>query len=225
MLHVTTHVDGDKDPDLLSEKGGSGFPYLVVLDAEGRIAAQHRGQRTAAGILETLGTAKAFGELRAKGDGGDAAALVEVFDKDLEYGNVKCKDARATVEKMKDLSDEKKADYETKLVGLEVRETLGEFSRKAKDLAPDDKVAGKKLQAEYGRRFLEMKKADHIPTGDKEMQPFWIFIMEAAEEAKDAALYEEALAPLKEKFGNAPQAKKFFEERDATLEKLKEGVK
>ncbi|KAF0244541.1 MAG: hypothetical protein FD180_2430 [Planctomycetota bacterium] len=221
MLHVTTHVDGDKDPDLLSEKGGGGFPFLVFLDAEGRVAAQHKGPRTAEAFLGTMETATAFGELRKKAEGGDAAAQTEVFEKDLGMGNISSKDGRAAVEKMKDLSEEKKADYDGKLIGIEVKETVSEVSKKTKGLTPDDKPAIKKIQAESGRKFIEMKKAGRIPTGDQEMQPFWIFIMEAAEEAKDAALYEEALAPLKEKFGQSPQAKKFFAERDETLAKLK----
>ena len=225
MLHVTTHVDGDKDPELLSEKGGGGFPYVVCLDAEGRVAAKHQGQRTAEGFLATLETGTAFGDLRKKAEGGDAAAMTEVFEKDLGFGNVSSKDAQAAIGKMKDLSDDKKKEYEVKVVGLEVREMLNDFGKKAKDIAPEDKAAGKKLQAEYGRKFIEMKKAGRIPQGEQEMQPFWIFMMEAADEAKDAALYEEALKPLKDKFGDAPQAKKFFAEKDETLKKLKEGAK
>lgn len=223
MLHVTTHVKTDPDQDLLGEKGGNGFPYLCILDSEGRVLAQHEGARTAEGFGETMKTAQEFADLRKKAEGGDAAAQAEVFDKDLELNNLKAADAKAAIAKMKDLSDEKKKAYESKIVGLEVQDIMMEFNKAAQDIAQGDKAAGKKVQAAAGRKFIEMKKAGHVPEDEQHMQPFWIFIMEAAEEAKDAALYEEALKPLKEKFGANPQAKKFFEERDATLAKLKEG--
>ena len=39
-LNVTTHLDDSPDQDLLGEKGGNGFPYLVLMDSEGVVLAR-----------------------------------------------------------------------------------------------------------------------------------------------------------------------------------------
>ena len=70
-----------------------------------------------------------------------------------------------------------------------------------------------------------MKKAGRIPTDEERMQPFWIFMMDYAEDKKEVATFEEALKALKEKFGGNPQAAKFFEQKEEILKKLKEGAK
>lgn len=223
-LNVTTHVDDDPDQELLDEKGGSGFPYLVFLDAEGNLLAQHQGQRNVDGFTATMEKAQAYADLRAKAAGGDAAAAKEVLFKDAELGNLKIADAKKALENGKDLSDDEKAKLKATIQGLEMKEVMSGFQKSMKGVDFQDKPVLKKNQAAAGRKFLEMQKAGVTPAEDSNyFQPFYIFIMEAAEEAKDAGSYEAALKVLEDKFGANPNAKKFFDERHATLDKLKGG--
>lgn len=221
-LNVTSHVDGDADQELLGEKGGGGFPYLVVLDSEGNVLAKHEGQRTADAFGATLKTATAYAELRAKAAGGDAAAAKEVLFKDAEMGNLKAADAKAALEKMKDLTDDEKTKLSGLILDLELKDVMTQFGKDVKGLGQDDKAKIKVAQAAAGRKFLEMQKAGRAPGDESDFfQPYYIFIMEAAEEGKDAAKYEEALKVMEDKFGDNPNAKKFFDEHHATLDKLK----
>lgn len=223
-LNVTSHVDGDADQELLGEKGGGGFPYLIVMDSDGNVLAKHEGQRSAEGFGETLGTAQSYADLRAKAAGGDAAAAKEVLFKDAELGNLKAADAKAALGKMKDLSDDEKTKLSGLIVDLEMKDVMMQFGKDVNGLGPDDKAKIKKAQAAAGKKFLDMQKAGHEPGEESDyFQPFYIFIMEAAEEGNDAAKYEAALKVMEDKFGDNPNAKKFFDEHHATLDKLKGG--
>ena len=53
------------------------------------------------------------------------------------------------------------------------------------------------------------------------MQPYYILMMKAAEDAKDAVIFEKAMNALKKKFGDNPNAKRFFEANEKKLEELK----
>lgn len=60
FLHVTTGMKGGRYDDLLREKGGYGFPYLVFMDATGDVLLEHEGPRTVAGFRETGARAAAL---------------------------------------------------------------------------------------------------------------------------------------------------------------------
>ncbi|MHC4249184.1 MAG: hypothetical protein ACYS9X_08665 [Planctomycetota bacterium] len=70
FCHVTSKVEGDPYPDLFEEKGGPGFPYIVILDRWGRVIAQHQASRTVPEFRKTLEKAKAFQALEKKSRGG-----------------------------------------------------------------------------------------------------------------------------------------------------------
>ena len=212
FCHVTSQVAADKHPQLLSEKGGTGFPYLAFLDAEGNVLAKHLGARDAAGFSATGKSATAFVDLKKKAEKGDKAAQADLLVQQLELGHLSADDAR---QKMKEvaLSAEQKAKVEALFADVEVREVL-------KGVTQD-----KATRVAAGKKFLEMKKAGKpAPAGDRELQGYWIFIMDAAEEGKDAKTFAEAFEALKQKYGPnmSPQFTKATEDR---LAKLKEAGK
>jgi hypothetical protein len=77
-----------------------------------------------------------------------------------------------------------------------------------------------------GRKFVEHKKLGKpLPTYRNDIQGFWLAVMKVATTDKDAALYEEALVALKERYGSEASAKAFFESCAKTLDELKAAKK
>jgi hypothetical protein len=213
FCHVTTGIEKEPNEKLLSEKGGQGFPYLVFMDAEGRVLSRHEGQRNVEGFNKTLGEARGFLELKKKAEGGDKDAVQDLFMRQLDLGHFKAEEARKKLAEMADLPKEKRDKAEARIVELEFGEILATVTQQ------------KKTRVEAGRRFSEMKKAGRIPAGEQETAIFYTLIMDAAESDKDAAAFEDALNALKAKFGERPQAKSWFEKQEVTLKKLKEEKK
>lgn len=209
LCHITSNVKSDKYQTLLQEKGGNGFPYLVFMDSEGNVLAKHEGARNAEGFEKSAGKAAEFTALKKKAEEGDAAAKIDLLIAQLTLNHLKVEEAQ---KRLKELGDVPK-DKQEKIAGMILNAEVNEIARTITKEKPTRLAAGKK--------YLEMKKAGRVPTADQEMQVFWILMMEFAENEKDAETYEAGLATLKAKFGGNPRTKKFFEEKEAALEKLK----
>ena len=96
FLHVTSQVEGDKYPDLLSEKGGRGFPHVVCMDAEGGVLAVLNA-RTVDGFKDMMKRGAEFQALVAKKDRTPAEEL-SVLKAELGLGRgKKMHDKRATL--------------------------------------------------------------------------------------------------------------------------------
>jgi hypothetical protein len=211
--NITTHVETDKDQELLEAKGGDGFPYLIFMDSEGNILAKHEEERDAQGFAKTGEKAKAFLALKAKAAKGDKAAKVDLVIAQLELGHFGAEEAQKKLSGLGTLSKAQKAKLDGLLVAAEIREILKTVTRE------------KDTQREAGKKFLEMKKAGKpAPEGD-EAQPYWILILNNAEEDKDVTVFAEALQALKAKYGDNPQAAQFFQAKEAVLKKLREEKK
>ena len=211
--NITSHVPADKDQDLLEQKGGEGFPYLIFMDSKGNVLAKHEDQRDAEGFARTGKKATAFLELKAKADKGDKAAQIDVAIAQLELGHITSEEARKKLSGLGTISKAQQAKMDALLVAAEVRETLKSVTEE------------KGTQLAAGKKFLDMRKAGKAaPEGD-EAQGFWILIMIYAEEQKDAGTFSDALKALKAKYAGNPQAAEFFREKEATLKKLQDGKK
>lgn len=209
LCHLTTQIQGEKHADLLEQKGGQGFPHIVFMDSEGNVLAEHQGDRSADGFSKTGQKAKEFVSLKAKADKGDKAAKIDFIIVQLSLGQVKAAEAEAKIKEAGTPTKEQQAKLEGELVNVSVMDTM-----KTVDDEESAKAAGKK--------FYDMEKAGKpAPTGDQSMQPYYILMMKAAEEAKDAVIFEKALKTLKGKFGSNPNAKRFFEANDKKLEEMK----
>ena len=76
FLHVTTHIEGKKNDDLLGKKGGTGFPYLCVMDNQGDVIAKPMGRDVPA-FKQSLTDGQKYLDLRAKAASGDRDAKIE----------------------------------------------------------------------------------------------------------------------------------------------------
>ena len=204
FCHITSRVSSDPHPNLLQEKGGRGFPYLACMDAEGGVIAKHQGERTVAGFGKTLESAQSFLDLRRKADAGDKTAVYDVLLFRLGMGSVAEPDVKKALGQDGELDKEQEARLQPLLVLNEYRAIQAAVTR-------NDPKSGQ----EAGRRYLEMKKAGRIPALTDETQHFWICMMDHAEAQKDAVLYQEALAVMKEKYGANPRSQKFFADHEA----------
>jgi len=209
FCHITTQIQGEKHGNLLEQKGGEGFPYIIFMDAQGNILAVHEEERSAAGFSKTGEKARTFVALKEKAAKGDATAKVDLILAQLDMGQIKAADADKQLKDAGTLSKEQQAKLDEILANVSVMEIV-----KAIESENEAKEAGKK--------FYEMQKAGKpAPTSDQAIQPYFILGMNAAEEAKDAATFEKDLNALKARFGENPQAKKFFEAKEKKLAELK----
>jgi hypothetical protein len=208
FCHITTNIENEPHDKLLEETGGGGFPTILVLDEEGAVIGRHAGERTVAEFDKRVVKATAYRDAKKKAAGGDKSAGIDVAIAELELGTQTADAAKKKIDELGPPTDEQKARFEAILLNAEVLQIQAASGK--------DKVAA-------GKKFVEMKKAGHIPDGYKESDVFWNRILDYAESEKDAKLFEEALGKLREKFASNPNTKKFFEGKDAILQKLKTG--
>src|SRR5437773_1688235 len=95
--NITSQVPGAKDQQLLEEKGGEGFPYMIFMDPDGNMLAKHQGPRTATGFEETGAKACAFLELKAKSEKGNATVKIDFILAQLELGQLKAGEAEVKI--------------------------------------------------------------------------------------------------------------------------------
>ncbi len=209
--HITSRIAGAKYGNLLSEKGGKGFPYLVFMDAEGNVVAQHKGARDAGGFAKTAEKAKQMLDVRAKAAAGDPGAQFDVLLIDLEMSTMPPADAEAKVKALGALSADQKARLDPALLANEIRHVLSTVTRE------------QPTQVHAGRQFVAMLKAGRTPTSPEVAGDFYFFVMLAAEEDKDAATFEQALGEMKKALAGNPRAEQFMEQAEARLKALKGG--
>ena len=215
FCHITSYVKEEKHPDLLSRKGGGGFPYFVVMNEKGNVLAKHEWPRprSVEGFTSTAKEAEDFqrklDDLKKKAAAGDMDAKVEYFEIRMDLAWIGLKEARAEMKNLR-LTKAQREDLEEKLVNMEVNEILGGVT------------GDKKTQIEAGKKFAELEKVGRIPTEVNEIMAFWIYMMDYAESRKDAKLFEKALEALKKKFGDNPRAKPFLQKKEGVLTELRE---
>ena len=190
FLHVTTHVDGDRDPDLLREKGGRGFPTLAFLDASGALAAMHVGEPTVAALGATLREAESFakGVIRPA-SAGDKDAQRKLFVTDVERGSITLEAAQALRQAI-DLDAASAARVDQGMANVEFRTVL-------------TGVRGQKDLPKAKTLLLAMLDAGRLPTGGDSAQ-FWGFLMTAAELDQDPKLGKRVLLGIEKQGAAAP---------------------
>lgn len=213
FCHITTQIQGEKHGNLLSERGGNGFPHIVFMDSEGALIAVHEGARSAEEFAKTGGKAKAFLDLKKRAEGGDAAAKAGLIIARLELRQLKAGEAREQIKGVT-FTPAQQSKLDGLLNDAAIREIL-------EGLKTRDKAA----MLAVGKKFYEhMKAGKPAPTGDSEIQAYWILMMDYAESRQDAGTFEVALAGLRGKFGAVASAKPFFDKKEAILKQLKEGA-
>lgn len=192
FCHVTTRVEGDKYPDLLREKGGTGFPTLLFLDAEGKILAK-QGERTVAGFERTLKNLQALDALAAKAAAGDVDAQADLLIAKCELGAFATKaDADKAIAAAGKLDEKKARVLQGHLTQLEINELVA-ASRK-----PGSNV-------DLGATFAGWLAQGKVPAGDT--MSFYSAILTHAEKQRDAALFKKALEGYMSGRGSDPRFK------------------
>ncbi|KAF0244544.1 MAG: hypothetical protein FD180_2433 [Planctomycetota bacterium] len=211
---MTTHIDGAPYDELLTEKGGGGWPFVAVLDADGTLLARHGYDRpfTVAGYTQTIEEGIELRAKRRKGENYDKAAAYDWLLAQLSFGSLKLDEAKKKVTALGKLTPEKQAALDPLIANLEVA------------------LIEKEQAVALGKKFFDLKKAGKIPSDDGTRSRFWDAILDYAEDQKDAALYEEALKGSREAMEKAqPDLAEFmdrlFEGKERTLKKLKAGGK
>ncbi|HLG43205.1 MAG TPA: hypothetical protein VI643_07550 [Planctomycetota bacterium] len=209
FMHITTRIEGEKHDKLLSEKGGTGFPFVVYMDADGNVVARHEGQRTIDGFETTAGKAREFLELKKKAEGGDKAAQLDLLKKQIEFRHFDSVEARKRVDAIADLDEATKKDLLEKIINMKIYEIIGTIT------------ADKATRIAAGKKYNEMRLAGELPKGDRELQYLWMFILEYAESASDVRLYETGVKAVEEAFGAKTQYKRWVDQIKQKLETLK----
>lgn len=214
FTHITSHIPGEKYADLLQEKGGRGFPHLVIMDAAGDVLATHEGPRTVEAFRATAKGAQHYVELKALADP-TPAQRVELLLLELQMGKIGLEEGRKRRDALGEAAKPEAARIEQALTDLEVRDAL----EKAQ---PRTQAEAEQLKADLGQRFQAMLAAGRHPTGEQETQAFYGLIMEWAEKQKDPDTFEKALSGMRERFGKLPAADRFFKQAEERLARLRQ---
>jgi hypothetical protein len=206
FFHLTTRVEGDKYQKLLQEKGGTGFPYLVFMDAEGNVLTR-QGDRSVDGFKKTLDTLKSWQAAKKKAEGGDKAALKEVFLAELALGKLKAGDALVQLTKLEGLSKEEIAKAEETIHGLEVSEITANLR------TPEDRAAA-------AVTLLGMHKAGSIPSGQPALRAYTVMLTWAMEK-KRWKFCDELLPAFKAKTKDLPNIERMVKSMEDRIAKAK----
>ena len=202
---MTTHVAGEPYPNLLKEKGGTGFPTLLILDEEGNILAR-QGERTVAAFETTLKAVLDLRALEQKAKAGDTSGTADIVLAKLTLGSIKKLDeAKAALAAAGKLAPEQRKRADGLLLALEMNE-----------LATEARKPGSGI--DLGARCAEWFTAGKIPSGDATM--FYTSIMTHAERTKDPQLFERAFAGYKAMRGNDERFKVFYATSESRLARL-----
>jgi hypothetical protein len=210
FLHVTTMIPGEKYGDLLEQKGGYAFPWIVFMDATGEILFEHMTERSAAGFAKTGEQAKAYVALKEKAAKGDAPSKIDLAIQRLTM-------LKATVaETDQALKEAGAAPTESQQSALDVARTNVQLREEVKAVRTDAQLEA--LKARFYARFKEGKQ---MPTNDFVLQNYCLRVLEASAEQKDPDTYAGALKVLRDRYGKEEQLIPFFEERDKELKELR----
>lgn len=192
-MHITSHIKGEKYPNLLSEKGGGGFPHLAFLDESGNVLAKPK-QRSVAGFTETLKTkVPEFFALKKKAAKGGKAAKATFLMKRFELGHLDAAAMTAAIGEGTILNESQIKLISGKLAEKRVSEiTRGVNFRDESTFGP------------IAKKLLALEKKEGLPPGRGGMNA-WYIIMGDAYQRKDAKGFERALNAMKKGGANNPR--------------------
>ncbi len=206
FCHLTTRVTGDKYPTLLSEKKGTGFPYLVFLDADGNLIAK-AGERTVAAFQKSLKAIAEIKTLESKQNGGDKSVGAKLLIAKLQLGTIAYEEAKTQRAAISKLDASTQQELDQLLTNLE-------FSSSMQGPSTKEVSAARQLAA------AAMFEAGRCPDGQMATS-FYSLVMTHAEATQNVKLYEQALNKLKQAIGANSPFQRLIEQREKVLEKMK----
>lgn len=214
FCHITTRIEGRENDDMLSKMGGTGFPTLMVLDADGNKLANGDAWTNwpppAADFVTLVNKGKEvrkrLADLAAAVGKGEKARDAELLALQIELRHIGLEAARKRMAGLEVVDAETKTSLEAGLVSLEVDEILA-----------SEKLESAEDAARIGKRLAQMPTA---PSGDK-AEMFWSLIMQYAESVNDAATFERGIAGMKAIYGEHPNFAKWVEKMNAKVEEIR----
>ncbi|MHC5210431.1 MAG: hypothetical protein ACYTG2_06930 [Planctomycetota bacterium] len=165
---------------LLREMGGTGFPTLMFLDADGRRILKHAGPRTVKGFEKSLEEVQDFLDLAKKAEAGDDKAATAVLLRQLELGWWGLDEARERRDALKTVSSKQKKEFEQLLIDTEVRSLAAAVEEDEAHIAA-------------GKHFAAMWAEKRIPRADAERSSFWWAIAAYAEHEGDKKTFKRVI--------------------------------
>lgn len=208
--HITTRIPDEPYDSLLSALGGSFFPTLFFLDANGEKIGEHDvyAPRTVEAFRESLAAVKRAQELRAKEELGKAEQ-VELFLLDARLGMMDYPDARDRAKAFGEIDPDAAAKVNEILVNGEVEYLMQPPPRSAQD------------RIDLGADFAEMAAAGKVPTKAGLARSFWIYQLVWADAEKNADAYAKALEGVKKALGDDARYAKVIERYENRLAELR----
>lgn len=171
---------------MLGKKGGTGFPYLVFLDADGEIISKYQGNRSVDSFKQTGEKAKAFASTRAKAEKGDRKAKIEFLTLLGETGSSNYTKAKELAAGLGDLQGADRKRVNDALFNIEYYDLLAQ-------------TADKKVKTnEMHDRVVAWFDKKTIPTAPDAIVSFFNVLALHAGEKPDIDLYKkirDALTP------------------------------
>lgn len=208
FCHITTRLTDRKYETLLSEKKGTGFPYLVFLDGEGELVAAMRGARNMENLTITAATAKANMSLRTKAAAGDVNAKLDWLSYQIQVGWLNAEDGKAAI---------------AGLGKLDAKQT-----ERAKDISTiieiidiNSSVARKKMTQEEGEtKLLAFYNSGRIPKDKSGMRMLLTSVFNNAHAKKDVKLCEKVLADFRKRAGDDAEMKPIIKSMEDKIKKI-----
>ena len=185
--------------------GGTGFPTLMFLDAEGRKLMKYSGPRTSSGFADSLTKIEDFLALGKKAEAGDEKAATEYFIAQLELEWLSLEDARKKVETLTKVSSKQKKQIAQLLVDTEVRE----LAKKA-----GDDLDGR---IEAGKHFAEMFKEKRVPGSQAQLTAYWTIMADYAESARDKKLFKKIVKEFEDTVKSGSYSRKTLKSLEQRL--------
>lgn len=212
--HITSHVPTDPHQDLLMEKGGGGWPYLVFMDASGEVVHDFKNQVSRLfGYERTRKGLESYLALKPAIDAGKKEHAARFLLARIEIGQLEFAAAKNEIAKIDGASAELRRKLDASMLDLEIASLL----------------AGSRMDGgeAAGERFLELKKAGKVPADSNRSLalPFWGYLLRHADSTDALLLYAESLSHMKKLVGNEEKFKPWFELKDKRLEELEKKAK
>ncbi|MCK5944213.1 MAG: hypothetical protein KAI24_19660 [Planctomycetes bacterium] len=185
---------------MLRDVGGTGFPTLVFLDADGKVV-HKQGARTVDAFRASIKSLKVLNDKSAS-----PRARLEAG---LEIGAVSAEEGRAMLAKIKKISAEEKQRIEAKLMETEISEVLAKGRRTP--------------PAEMLKKLNGYVKAGAAPTDGNVAINFWNTMLGAAIAEKDVATAKKSLAMMEKLLEGETRYERYLEGRRKAVEALGDG--
>jgi len=214
LFHVTTKIENHPHDDILSKKGGGGFPYVAILDGDGDVLAPHGYEKgfSPDTFRAVTATAKENGAVKARAASGDAAAKKQFFLLQLGFGTLSVEAVKTQAAGL-DFTPEEKAKVDDFVTGAEVSAALRGVNRND----PATLVAA-------GKQFNGMYGAGRVPKDQRLRHSFFFVITEYAKAEKDIAAFEKALGELSQMAASNPRMQQALDKLRRDLDALKAGT-